>query len=326
MDSLDHTNSFFRKAYTHGYEYMVGELPKLWAVFFDLADREWAQPLFQGARRVYNGLNTAPLVKFIKENNFDVIMTAHFLSTEVVGYLRRTGQFKGKLVTVVTDYDVHKIWLTRGVDEYCVATEFTKARLVAMGVAPSNVFVTGIPVDEKFCQARDKAELRRKLGADPSAFTVLLSTSSFGFGPIEALAEKLKDVQLFIISGNNKQLKERLTAKNNPKHKVMGFVDNMDELMAAADVMLTKPGGLSISEALVNGLPLVFFSPIPGQEAGNVRVLAANGVGDSDKTIDEMAAILKEYAASSKKLAEARAASLKLAKPNAVSDIIARFV
>jgi len=234
---------------------MVGKLPKLWAVFFDITDREWAQPLFQGTRRIYNGANTAPLVKFIKENNFDVIMTAHFLSTEVVGYLRRTGQFKGKLVTVVTDYDVHKIWLTKGVDEYCVATDFTKSRLVDMGVDAAKIFVTGIPVDEKFCQQRDKAELRRKLGVDPAAFTVLLSTSSFGFGPIEELAEKLKDVQLFIISGNNKQLKERLAAKNNPKHKILGFVDNMEELMAASDVMLTKPGGLSISEALANGLP-----------------------------------------------------------------------
>ncbi len=305
---------------------MVGKLPKLWAVFFDITDREWAQPLFQGTRRIYNGANTAPLVKFIKENNFDVIMTAHFLSTEVVGYLRRTGQFKGKLVTVVTDYDVHKIWLTKGVDEYCVATDFTKSRLVDMGVDAAKIFVTGIPVDEKFCQQRDKAELRRKLGVDPAAFTVLLSTSSFGFGPIEELAEKLKDVQLFIISGNNKQLKERLAAKNNPKHKILGFVDNMEELMAASDVMLTKPGGLSISEALANGLPLVFFSPIPGQETGNVRVLAANGVGDSDKTVDEMATILKEYAASPKKLADARAASLKLAKPNAVSAIISRLI
>jgi UDP-N-acetylglucosamine:LPS N-acetylglucosamine transferase len=194
-----------------------------------------------------------------------------------------------------------------------------------MGVAPEKVAVTGIPLDEKFIVPRDRKEVRRKLGVQENVFTVLVSTSSFGFGPIEELARGLKDIQLLIISGNNARLKAALEAQKNPKHKVYGFVDNMPELMAAADVMITKPGGLSVTEGLACGLPLIFFSAIPGQEAGNVRVLAANGVGISDKSLEEIVIAIKEYAASPGKLAAARDASLKLARPRSVEDIIRRL-
>ena len=306
-DALEHTNAFFKNAYPAGYEFMVGKLPKLWEIFFELTDKPGMQPLFQGGRRVYNGINAGPLVKFVKEGGFDIIVTAHFLSTEVVGHLRASGQLpKARLVTLVTDYDVHRIWLTKGVDLYCVASEYTKRRLTALGVAEERIAVTGIPVDEKFTVVRDKAAIRRMLGLDPAQFTVLLSTSSFGFGPIEELASLLKDIQLIIICGNNRELLARMTARNNPRHKINGFVGNMEEMMAAADVMITKPGGLSITEALANRLPLIFFSASPGQEAGNVRVLAEHGIGMSERPLPEIAGEIRRLAGDPAALQEAR--------------------
>ncbi len=322
VDALEHTNPFFRKAYTHGYEFMVGKLPKLWAVFFALTDQEWFQPIFRATRRLYNGLNTAPLVQFIKDGHYDVIVTTHFLSTEVCGWLRRTRQIDAKFFTMVTDYDVHKIWRVEGVDVFLVASDFTKGRLVEMGVAENKVIVTGIPVDEKFIKPRDKREMRRVLGLAEDKFTVLLSTSSFGFGPIEELARLLRDIQLVIICGNNKMLYDTMVARGNPHHKICKFVDNMEELMAASDVMLTKPGGLSITEALANHLPLIFFSAIPGQEAGNVQVLAANGIGISDKSLGEIADAIKTFASFPEKLLAARQATETLARPHSVADII----
>ncbi|MBF0570189.1 MAG: hypothetical protein HQL18_05405 [Candidatus Omnitrophica bacterium] len=322
VDALEHTNPFFRIAYTGGYEFMVGKLPKLWSVFFDLTDQKWMLPAFRATRRIYNGVNTGGLVKFIKATDPDVIMTTHFLSTEVCGWLRRTGQIRAKFVTMVTDFDVHKIWLTEGVDLYLVASNYTKSRLVALGVDERKVQVTGIPVDEKFVVPRDKAATRRQLGLKEDVFTVLLSTSSFGFGPIEELAGLLKDIQLIVICGNNKSLFARLTARGNPLHKICGFVGNMEEMMAASDVMITKPGGLSVSEALANNLPLIFFSAIPGQEAGNVRVLAEHGIGLSDKTLPEIASEIQAFASSTEKIRLAREATKALARPNSVAKII----
>ena len=326
VDALEHTNPFFRKAYTHGYEFMVGKLPKLWAVFFELTDQEWFQPIFRATRRLYNGLNTGPLVRFIKDGHYDVIVTTHFLSTEVCGWLRRTGQINAKFFTMVTDYDVHRIWRVEGVDVFLVASDFTKGRLVEMGVDAGRVIVTGIPVDEKFIKPRGKEEMRRKLGLAEDKFTVLLSTSSFGFGPIQELAAFLRDMQLVIICGNNKTLYDTMVARGNPHHKICKFVDNMEELMAASDVMITKPGGLSITEALANHLPLIFFSAIPGQEAGNVRVLAANGIGISDKSLSEIVSELKTLASSPDKLQAACQATRKLARPHSVEDIIQQLI
>ena len=326
MDALTYTSPFFRSTYSQGYEFMVGKLPKLWAVFFELTDQKWLQPVLRIIRRLYNRLNTAPLVRFIKDGQYDVIVTTHFLSTEVCGWLRRTGQINARFVTIVTDYDVHRIWHVSGVDAYLVASEYTRNRLIALGVDEKLVSVTGIPVDEKFIRPRDRGETRRKLGLREDLFTVLLSTSSFGFGPIEELATLLKDLQLIIICGNNKTLFEKMSARGNPLHKICGFVDNMEEMMAASDVMLTKPGGLSVSEALANHLPLIFFSAIPGQEAGNVRVLAEHGIGLSDKTLPEIAAALKTFADSPATYQAARDATKILARPNSVADIISHLI
>ena len=203
IDALDFSNAFFRHAYSKGYEFMVAELPTLWSAFFALTDQRWFLPVFRTIRRVYNGINTGRLVAYLKKGQFGKIIVTHFLAAEVCGYLRRTGQIGGKLVVVVTDFDVHKIWLIDGVDEYCVASAYTKERLIALGVGAQKIFVTGIPLDEKFTQPRDKAATRQKIGIDPAAFTVLVSTSSFGFGPIEELADYFKSLQVIIICGNN---------------------------------------------------------------------------------------------------------------------------
>jgi processive 1,2-diacylglycerol beta-glucosyltransferase len=326
IDALDLTNPFFRFTYSKGYEFIVAQMPTFWGCFFALTDQAWFLPVFRAVRRIYNGVNAAPLVAYLKKGQFDRIIVTHFLAAEVCGHLRRTGQINGKLVVVVTDFDVHKIWLINGVDEYCVASSYTKDRLVAMGVDAAKVFVTGIPLDEKFTQPRDKVAVRRKLGIDADLFTVLVSTSSFGFGPIEELAEYFKGLQVIIICGHNEKLFGRLLARGNPHHKICHFVDNMEELMAASDVMVTKPGGLSVTEALANHLPLVFFSAIPGQEAGNVRVLAANGIGLSGMPLRDLASEVLGLSASPAALEDARQKTKALAKPNSVGDIITRLV
>ena len=326
VDALDYTTAFFRVSYRQGYEFVVGQLPDCWAVFFALTDQSWFLPVFRAVRRVYNGINTFRLVRYLKAGQFDVIVATHFLAAEVCGYLRRTGAIRAKVVVVVTDFDVHKIWLIPGVDAYCVASEYTRERLAALGVDAARISVTGIPLDEKFTRPRDKKEVRRALGLDGDAFTVLVSTSSFGFGPIEELAAYFSGIQLIVICGNNRSLRTRLQARANPRHKICGFVDNMDEMMAAADVMVTKPGGLSVTEALANNLPMVFFSAIPGQEAGNVRVLAANGIGVSGLPLRDLASEVLGMAASPAALHEAREKTRKLAKPDSVRDVIASLV
>jgi processive 1,2-diacylglycerol beta-glucosyltransferase len=153
--------------------------------------------------------------------------------------------------------------------------------------------------------------------------TVLIATGSFGMGPIEELIDALPGVQVAVICGHNKALYTRLQAKRSDLVHVFGLVQNMDEMMAVSDVMVTKPGGLSISEALVSALPMVFFSAIPGQETNNVNVLRHYNIGLSGLSITEIAVIIQEWNAHPQKLEDAKQRTRALAKPHAVDDIVA---
>ena len=189
-------------------------------------------------------------------------------------------------------------------------------------VVPEKITVTGIPTDEKFSWRRDKGEMRRKLGLQENIFTVLVATGSFGIGPIEKIIAAIHNIQVIVVCGHNKNLFARLSRAKKDLVKVFGLVNNMDELMAASDVMVTKPGGLSICEALASHLPMIFFNAIPGQETGNIRVLKAHGVGISDCTIEQIAQKLQEFNSSKEQYAAAVEQTKALARPNAVHDII----
>ena len=161
VDSLDYTSPAFKKLYRESYSFLVTKTPWAWKFFFGLLDIDCLQPLVRGARRIYNGLNARPLEKFLKEMDFDYIVSTHFLSNEVAAYLKRTGKIHSKIIGVVTDFDVHKIWLAKGIDYYCVASPWTKEKMKKLGVEETRVIVSGIPTDEKFAKVFDVAALKQ---------------------------------------------------------------------------------------------------------------------------------------------------------------------
>lgn len=322
VDALDYTSETFKKMYRHVYTVLISKVPQLWGFFFGLIDISWLQPLVRLARRVYNSLNAGRLQKFLIDGQFDYIINSHFLPTEVAAALKRKGLIKSKIITVVTDYDVHKIWLADGVDHYAVACPWTYEKIKKLGVDPARAHVTGIPTDEKFAQSYDIPGLKKQLGLEIDKFTVLVATGSFGIGPIEEIIRTLDGIQVVVVSGHNKNLFERLNQLNLPNVKVMGLVNNMHELMAVSDVMITKPGGLSVSEAMVSQLPMIFFNAIPGQETNNIKVLKTYGIGISGLNIKEIAEHVKLLQSSKDALLTALKRTRELSRPNAVKDII----
>jgi processive 1,2-diacylglycerol beta-glucosyltransferase len=323
LDVLEYTNPFYRQSYSRGYTFLITRLPWLWGLFFSFLDKPWMFGVMAFVRRLHNMLNAQAFHRYLEEQQFDYIFSTHFLPNEVSAALKRQGKIRSKIISIITDYDVHRIWISRGIDYYAVASHWTKRKIVLLGVEAEKVFVTGIPTDEKFSCHEDSAALKKKLGLKEGVFTVLIATGSFGIGPIEEIAASLKGIQILVICGHNQKLYKRLSQKADSLIKIYGFVNNMDELMAVSDAMITKPGGLSISEALVMGLPLIFFNAIPGQEENNVKVLATYGVGLSGCPVVEMAQILKGFQMSSEDLSAARLRSHNLGRPNAVKDILA---
>jgi processive 1,2-diacylglycerol beta-glucosyltransferase len=324
-DALDYTSPSFKKFYQRTYIFLVTGMSWLWGFSFELLDRTWIQPLMRSTRRFYNGFNARRLNAFLKDRNFDYVVTTHFLPGEVVAALKRTGEIRSRLITVVTDFDVHRIWLNPETDYYAVASEWTAQKLQQLGIAEEKIRVTGIPVNEQFLHPADRGELKKKLGLKENVFTVLIATGSFGIGPIEEILRILEtedDLQTLVVCGHNRGLAERLRRRNYAGAKIFGLVDNMHELMAVSDCMVTKPGGLSIAEALVSQLPMIFFHPIPGQETNNVRVLREYGIGCMPADVQGIAGELRKL----KSCRDAHLTALKhtqrLARPAAVRDII----
>ena len=323
IDALDYTSFLYKALYQKSYALMVTKCPAVWGFFFNLADLKILRGFVKVFRRCFNGLNTRRFLRYLKNGNFDYVISTHFFPNEVLAYLKREKIISSRIICVITDFGVHTIWVEEAIDCYAVACEITQKMLMKLGVPEEKIVVTGIPTDEKFSQKRDKGPLRKKLGLREDLFTVLVATGSFGLGPIEEITSALKGFQVIVVCGHNRKLYQRLARRRSPTFQVYGLVSNMDELMAASDAMLTKAGGLSICEALVNGLPLIFFNAIPGQETGNIRVLKEYGIGLSGCTIAQMVEALQKFRSSPDLLRWTQEKTQILAKPQATSDIIA---
>lgn len=321
-DALDYTSPFFKAFYRRSYVVLVTQFPSLWGFFFRLFDAAGLQPLLRIFRRMYNGWNARRLHDFLKTRDFDYIFSTHFMPSEVVAAVKQAGRIRSKLITVVTDFDAHKIWLNPATDFYTVASEWTKEKLKRLGVEEGKIRACGIPTHEQFAVPADRGQLKRKLGLKEDAFTVLAATGSFGIGPMEELLDAMPEFQTVVVCGHNQALFRRLTRKNYPSAKILGLVDNMPELMAVADVMVTKPGGLSIAEALVRQLPMIFFHSIPGQEMSNVRVLQEHGIGTMAADVPAIVREVKKLHDSRDLYLTALKQTHRLARPSAVRDII----
>lgn len=322
VDALDYTSPGFKRNYQGTYFFLISRIPAIWSFLFRLFDQPCLQMLVRRCRRLYNAWNARPLEEFLKREQFDEIFSTQFLSTEVAAALKRQGKIRSRLITVITDFDVHRIWLAEGVDCYTAASDWTREKLKRLGIPEEKICVTGIPVAESFASAQDIGQLKKKLGLRENIFTVLMATGSFGIGPLEELVASLKDVQVIVICGNNQKLFEKLSLRNTPLVKILGLVDNMHEWMAVSDVMVTKPGGLSISEALVSQLPLIFFHPIPGQETHNIQVLKEYGIGLTALETEEIAAGVEVFRTTKDLHSTAVKRTKVLAKPDAVKEII----
>ncbi|MFA6356399.1 MAG: glycosyltransferase [Candidatus Omnitrophota bacterium] len=329
IDSLEYTNWFFRKTYIWGYNFMVSKASFLWSFSYYLTDFKPIRPLVRSIRRMANFMNGYAFYKFVRKENPDCIVTTHFLSTEIISNLKLSKMYNGKLITVITDYGVHDFWISSQVDTYVVASEYTKKELASKGIPVERIRVLGIPVQEKFTRRWERDEAVRNLGLKEGLFTVLIIGGGLGVGPIPQMVQTISGTsepfQLIVVCGKNESLRkhiEEIAKGSKTAMKLYGFADNVNELMDASDVMISKPGGLSISEAMVKGVPVIVNTFIPGQEENNLMFLEKAGVGVGTKTIPETLEKL-EYLFRHKELLDAmRSKAKQLGKPSSAGDIV----
>lgn len=330
VDTLAYTNRVFRHLYSKTYIEMVNKMPEVLGWLYDQLDKPWQH---ERRRLALDKLNTRPFVKMLAEYRPDLIVCTHFLPAEIISWLKAKGRADFPLAVVVTDFDVHAMWLCRHAEHYFVALEETRVHLEKLGVPPARVSVTGIPIDPVFAEPKDKGEMRTKHGLDPDLTTILLSAGGFGVGPVEHMIESLSGMrhpaQVVALCGRNEELRQRVgrlaarvAGTGKLVVKAVGHTKEMDEYMSAADILLGKPGGLTTSEALSKGLAFVIVNPIPGQEERNSDHLLEEGVAIRCNNLPALAYKIDRLLAEPARFDAMRAASRRMARPEAAREIV----
>ena len=323
LDIVDFMPALAKKLYRDGYLFLMARLPWLWGISYFLSDTPYLSVLNVHFRKFVNARACRRLILFLKEANPDMVISAQFLASEIVSYTKEKFGLKAKLINVVTDFGVHNFWIVQQTDIYCCASEVTKEILRSKGVPEEKIKVCGIPLDKKFTENYSKIALQSELNLKKDMFTVLIATGGIGGGPIEKIVDLLKDeAQLLVVCGTNKKLYQKLTEKNYPHVHPFGFVDYMQKLMHVSDVIVTKAGGLTVTECLAVGLPMIFFFLIPGQELNNAKVIEREGAGLIAASPQEV----KDFVIQWKNVPQDRevfkSRTQSLARPNSCQDII----
>lgn len=283
-DILEFTSPVFRTGYAKGYLNLVSRAPELWGYLYNRADRHSQTPLRRRLRSVFNRINARSFQGFYRELDPDAVVCTHFMPLQIVASMIAKGRTSAPLQCVVTDFAVHSLWIEPRVREWFVATSEASRFLIRQGMDPATVRVTGIPVDPVFHGPDRREETLREFGFDPVRPVALVLSGGFGVGPtvelVQSFAVNPAGVQLLVVAGRNPALHAKLqaaAAELSTPIRVFGFVNTIERLMDAADVVITKPGGLSTSETLARGRPTVLIDPIPGQEQRNSDYLLEQG-------------------------------------------------
>jgi processive 1,2-diacylglycerol beta-glucosyltransferase len=330
LDLLALVPKEFRKLYGEQYIKLVEKLPQLWSYLYAKSDRPTRDSLIGNLKRAVEKLNTRKLIAECERLAPDAILCTHFLPAELLSRQKAKGRGLPPLWVQVTDFDVHALWVHPHVDRYCVANEEVAFRLADRGVPREKITVTGIPVMPAFSTPLDRTTCARELGLAPGKFTVLMMAGGAGVGSLDTLAERVlrgaEPPQLVALAGRNAELLQRLQAlaKQHPgKLFPLGFTTTVERVMAAADLVVTKPGGLSVSECLARQRPMLLVSPIPGQEERNADYLLESGAAvkavDGATLVFKLARLMSEPA----HLRAMSAAAARIGRPQAAAQVVA---
>lgn len=290
------TNPIVERVVNRTYLSILKTTPEIWDYLYD-NDRlaEWSAKF----REYINKRNSAKFKNFLIAYSPHAIVCTQAFPCAVLSTMKRSGDLKVPLVAAITDFEANTYWPNEGVDLYTVATEFTKDRLVARGIPESQIEILGIPIDQVFSMPCNPDQIREKIGISAHLKTVLVMGGSLGFGPIPEIIENLIQCQtrfqILAVTGLNKKLANELEGliptSRHPLY-IFGFIDNVNELMAISDMIVTKPGGLTSTEALVKNIPMLIVKPIPGQEEKNSQFLVNQGVAIRTNEVNEVCSIV----------------------------------
>jgi processive 1,2-diacylglycerol beta-glucosyltransferase len=335
VDVLALTNTAFRRIYGTAYLDLVNRAPHALGYFYDLMDRPSRSGRYRGdrLRQAVQSLNLTRFIRFLQAEPWDLVINTHFLPAEIIAGLRKKQRLDVPQVTVTTDFETHRLWVNQPCEHYFTATQEGALYLQAWGVPGKDACATGIPIHPIFSESKSAADCRAHQGLVGDRPVILQLAGGFGVGPIEKIYSALLDielpVELVVVTGRNENARKKLQGLARPaRHrvKIMGFTDQIDELMGAADLVVSKPGGLTTSEVLARGAVMVIVNPIPGQESRNSDFLLENGAAIKVNAIATLAYKVGALLRDQERLGRLKANAKRLGRPRAAFDVVQQSV
>ena len=331
VDCMLYVNKSINKITTAAYKEMAKKFPWAWGEVYRHSQRGTIAHISSTA----NNLMARKLLKLLKETTPDLIISTHPFGSQMVSYLKRKALVDCKLATIMTDFAPHEQWLVgkEQVDYFFVSHEKMRQSLIDVGISENKVFATGIPLSNRFLIHYNKLEIMNSFELNPDKKVILFfGGGEFGLGR-EQTIKILKSFilhsvnhQIVAIAGKNDKMKlsfDKLVSKMQAEDivKVLPYTDKVPELMSISYLVVTKPGGLTTTESLASGLPIVAINPIPGQEEENAKFLEKSGVAIWLKKQDDFDAVIADLLSDEQKLHQMRVNTKLLAKKNSTRDI-----
>ncbi len=325
LDAIELARSWFLLLYVQPYWWMLCYAPGLWRRLFERRQRKRHR-------------STAPhwifrrgcvgVLRQLKTFAPHLIIVTEIGAAEIASLGKREGWFSAPVLAVQTDYQTEPPWVQREIDFYCVGSEEAKSQFIGWGISPNRILVCGIPIDPAFALAFDKPELLKSLGLAAGRPVVLVMGGGMGPAPLDEIIQSLEisglPLQVLAVTGHDQAMRarlERLRGRVAVEVHSFGWSERVPELMAAADLLITKPGGLTTAEALAAGLPMVLTHPIPGAEERHVRYLEQNDVAIRAHSLEEVPQIAIRLLNNPGKRAEIARRARELARPDAAHAI-----
>ena len=286
VDLMTIVSRLFRFIYKDCYIKLVQYLPPLWHYMYMSTNNDKKPSFLDKMRRAAEAFFSSPLKKYLKKFDPDIIVVSHFLPAQVLKRWQRKGAIKNMPIwEIITDFDAHRYWLEPGLRGYFVAFAENVFRLKMRHLENERIELTGIPVMPEFSASLDRLEAQKQLGLDPQHKNILLMPGGDSFNKLEDIAAGLltlsPELKVVVVCGRNKKLFTKMTTLSKQyQNQLMAlpFTSEMPKIMTACDLIISKPGGLTTSECLALGKPLIALSPIPGQEEANTTYLLEHGV------------------------------------------------
>ncbi len=325
-DSLDYGSSLFRELYVGSYLELSENAPTLWSYFYQRSDKSETD-LTKELRTLVDRIGVTELNKLVRRCQPDAIICTHFLPLNLLAREKKKGRLAPPLYCVVTDYTGHVYWVNPYVDNYFVATPQTGDMLAQRGVAESSISVTGIPIEPAIAEAKDLVQIRQAHQISQAPVITLLG-SGLNIKRVQQIVTGLlrRDIMgtLIVVAGRNKKLQTALkNMRNSPTlHlQVLGFVDNLDDLIAASELVISKSGGLIVSEVMARHTPMLIIDPIPGQEEWNADYVVGVGAGVQIRLAEMSPFVVQNLIATPSRLKVLRAGAKRAGQAHAALTV-----